>query len=94
MHLDRNSRIKQLNDFVDVFDQSNVLQLGNLIDHWNLNVPSVWRNLIHPNNDHEKLRKDLPEKRVDIKSIVAKSYLPFRIYGTHPFSTLSYGPRS
>ena len=61
--------------------------------YWNWNVPSVRRNLIHPNNDHDKLRKDLPEKRVDIKNIVAKSYLPFRIYGT-PFSNLSYGPRS
>jgi hypothetical protein len=29
MDLDLNSRIKQLNDYVDVFDQSNVLQLGN-----------------------------------------------------------------
>ena len=28
MDLDLNSQIKQLNDFVDVFDQSNVLQLG------------------------------------------------------------------
>jgi hypothetical protein len=94
MDLDRNSQIKKLNYSVYVFDQSNVLQLGNLIYHWNLNVPSVQRNLRHPNNDHEKLRKDLPGKRVDIKSIVAKSYLPFRIYGTHPFSNLSYGSRS